>query len=179
MFQHKALCLVSIFCCVVSCLLFVSSWFVFANSAPAVRPAQIDTDAIAVGLEARLVKAFEEFEAESRFRQERRPVAKGQSGDTFHQLETIHITTSSRGYWLIAPKLMLAVEHLGGGDLRIKFADRFERIRIAERKDFQIDDCMCFLILVESVKGKAVFQFGCEKEKRLEQMAAVKHKPRS
>lgn len=106
-------------------------------------------------------------------RQDRRITAMRQQLEKgFETVRTVTVTSTSRGFWLIEPTLMLAVHDLTGSDLRIKFADRFELIRIAERKEFRVDDCLCFLILTRSTRQEAEFQFGCARAPE-EQLATL------
>ncbi|THH35156.1 hypothetical protein E4Z66_15135 [Aliishimia ponticola] len=78
--------------------------------------------------------------------------------------KTVEVTSTTKGFWLVEPNLMLAVHQLTGGSIRVHFADRDEKFLLAERKTFLVDGRPCYLILTESVRGKAVFQFGCEKD---------------
>lgn len=131
-----------------------------------------DLDAIKAQLQSEVTAALR-ANRDTIARQGRRIAAMRQQLEQgFETVRTVTVTSTSRGYWLIEPKLMLAVHNLTGSDLRVRFADRFELIRIAERKEFRVDDCLCFLILTRSTRSEAEFQFGCE-QVREEQMATL------
>ncbi|MEP3637485.1 MAG: hypothetical protein ABJN14_09530 [Paracoccaceae bacterium] len=73
----------------------------------------------------------------------------------------INISDSNRAYWLSEPKLMLGVNSLSGGSLKINFADQRTMIAVGERIDFKMEDCDCFLLLKSSQFGNANFRFAC------------------
>ena len=151
----------------ISCYIASFTLLLFSSlavlKAPQSAPA-IELEAIAARLENTLERKLELRAQDNQAGRQPVTTIDEQFDDRFERLQTIEITSTSRGYWLVAPKLMLAVQHLGGGDLRIKFADRYEQIRVGQRLDLRVDDCRCFLVLTESVKAKAIFQFGCEKQ---------------
>ena len=151
--------ILSISCYLASLAVVIFGWATFLDGSSV---AAIDVEAMAVRLEDKIERELDGYVQRYQTRQET-AARDDQFDERFERLQTIEITSTSRGYWLVAPKLMLAVDDLGGGDLRIKYADRFEQIRIAQRLDVEIEGDDCFLLLVESVRGKAVFQFGCDK----------------
>jgi hypothetical protein len=75
-------------------------------------------------------------------------------------------------YDLVPPKLMLGVRALSGGALKVHFGDRTERIEVGQLIDFVYGHCTCSLALRESVRGKARFVFGCERNDSGEGAAA-------
>ena len=117
---------------------------------------------VASHLETRVADMLEEYRTTERERRWQAKARQSKLSSRFSELKTVEVSSTSRGYWLLEPKLMIAVDHLGGGDLRAKFSDRYERVRVGQRMDVHVDDQACFLIMVESIKGKALFQFGCE-----------------
>ncbi len=82
----------------------------------------------------------------------------------FVENRTIEITEARTAYALVEPKLMLSVEALSGGALIVNFGTQTRNIRVAQRLDFDHGDCNCFLLLAESERDRAVFEFGCERE---------------
>lgn len=117
---------------------------------------------VASQLEARVAEMLEDHRGAERERRWQAKARQGKLSSRYSELRTVEVRSTSQGYWLLEPKLMIAVDHLGGGDVRATFSDRYERIRIGQRMDVSVDNQMCFFIMVESIKGKAVFQFGCE-----------------
>lgn len=122
-----------------------------------------DTELIAARIETLVADALKKIRSDADSRTWHTRAIATERASQFSDLRTIEVTSTSQGYWLLEPKVMIAVDHLGGGDLRVKYSDRYEKIRIAQRMDVDVEGRQCFLLLVESVKGKAIFQFGCEK----------------
>lgn len=74
------------------------------------------------------------------------------------------VDVPERAYPLLLPKLMMSVDMLGGGPLLVTLGDMTTLMRIGSRRDLEIDGQRCFLVLVESVRGRANFLFGCERD---------------
>ncbi|MEM8977939.1 MAG: hypothetical protein AAGD04_00500 [Pseudomonadota bacterium] len=73
----------------------------------------------------------------------------------------IEVTDSSKALWLAEPNLMLGVQALAGGRIKVNFANRSPSISVGERIDFLFEGRACSLMLKSSVYGKAVFRFSC------------------
>ena len=79
----------------------------------------------------------------------------------FVQSRTVTVEQVERAYPLVAPKLLLSVRHLSGGAVTAQFGARSEVFQVGQTVEFKIGRCECFLVLVESISGRAVFDFGC------------------
>lgn len=150
-------------CYAVSLVLFLFTGMSVWNAPVGANTAEPSARALVDAFEEELSKALKAQRAQLEAQYQPVNAQRSQLSHRYDVLRTIEVTSTSQGYWLVEPKLMIAVEKLGGGDLRIKYADRFEKIRIGQRKEFRVDDCLCFLVLMKSLKGHAVFQFSCEK----------------
>ena len=73
----------------------------------------------------------------------------------------LEVTEPRVAHPLVEPKLMLSVEGLPGGSVIVNFADETRNIRVAQALDFEYGTCTCSLLLADSVRGRAVFHFGC------------------
>ena len=76
----------------------------------------------------------------------------------------LEIDRPQTAYPIVPPKLMISVQALTGGSLITHFSDRTEIIAVGKRVDLSFSDLQCFLILLESAKSRARFDFGCEEQ---------------
>lgn len=120
-----------------------------------------DIERILERRQAAYKEAQDLVEQELEEKEEQIKVLRARVEDGMLLSRTIEVTSTSQGYWLAEPDLMLGVSNLTGGSLRVSFGDRFEGIRIAERKEIALEDKNCFLVLTESTRGSAKFWFGC------------------
>lgn len=75
----------------------------------------------------------------------------------------VTVTDVKRAYALIEPKLMMSVDSLTNGAVIVTVANRRQLAHIGQRIDIKLDDCSCFLTLVETSYKEAKFVFGCER----------------
>ncbi len=76
---------------------------------------------------------------------------------------SVTISESQTAYPLVEPKLMISVTALHGGPVLAHFGTRTHHFVVGQRVDFRVKDCYCYLLLRESVRDRAVFNFGCER----------------
>lgn len=78
----------------------------------------------------------------------------------------VEIERAQVAYPLLPPKLMISVQALTGGSLITHFSDRTQIVAVGRRVDIVVDGLTCFLILLESRRRSARFDFGCEEPVR-------------
>ncbi len=88
-------------------------------------------------------------------------VLRAQIETGFVDIKDVSVRSTTKAYWLAEPNLMLGVNTLSGGGLLVSFGDRAEQINVGQRVDFDYDGNDCFLMLMASTYGDALFRFGC------------------
>ncbi|MEM7509197.1 MAG: hypothetical protein AAF415_20980 [Pseudomonadota bacterium] len=86
--------------------------------------------------------------------------------DGYAQRRIVEIERPQVAYPLLPPKLMISVQALTGGSLITHFSDRTQIVAVGKRVDLVADGLPCFLILLESNRQGARFDFGCEEPVR-------------
>lgn len=90
-------------------------------------------------------------------------VLRAQLKKGFVQDRIVVVTQPDTVHTLVEPKLVLAVGDLIGSSVYAVFGTTSRWFTVGERYDFRLDDCTCFLLLLESRRDWAKFRFGCEK----------------
>ncbi len=157
-------------CYAASLFLAVASWQMLQSDKPAV---PYGSDVEMAGQKPSKADVYERLLSEQKAASDKR-MAEQQlrirylqvqvTGD-WTNIRTIKVTSNKVGYWLIEPKLMLGVAHLAGGPVDVTFADQSVRFEVGARREILFEGKTCFLLLIESRRREAVFQFHCEKPK--------------
>jgi hypothetical protein len=88
---------------------------------------------------------------------------KAQVTQGFVRNLNVTISESQTAYPLVEPKLMISVTALQDGPVLAHFGTQTQYFLVGQRADFRVKDCYCYLLLRESVRGRAIFNFGCER----------------
>ncbi len=86
----------------------------------------------------------------------------------FVHLRKIRVEKAQFAYPMVEPKLMLSVKSLMQAPITATFGTTTHMFSVGERVDFVLKDCDCFLLLEQASTGAAVFNFGCQRQKKSE-----------